>query len=179
MAIQVVNEVYTHSMAREAHRLVLLTVAWYARKEDGVAWPTRATIAERAKLCEDQVRRSLRWLERIGEIRRIRPGGQDGRGDRTIYQVTLGHYDGIQPGPLPASRKGRMQRPEGANPGARRGESAPPPSKVGSVSEPYRTGGGSAPGRPEGPAPAAQPYAGPGSPAWEEMKQALRRAAQG
>ena len=70
---------------RPALKLVLVTLAEHANV-DGVAWPSRATMADRC--CTDwrNVVRRLRVLEQLGRVTVVQAGG--GRGRPTRYLVT-------------------------------------------------------------------------------------------
>ena len=54
----------------------------------GLAWPSVATIARRAGICERQVQAHLRTLEAAGWIAR-ESAGQGGRGMTTRYRLHL------------------------------------------------------------------------------------------
>jgi hypothetical protein len=67
VAINVINDVLRYSKSVGAARLVLVTLAWFAR-EDGRAWPSVASIQARSKVGERSVHRALKELEALGEL---------------------------------------------------------------------------------------------------------------
>lgn len=99
---------------RRGLRAVLLVLA-EAANGDGIAWPSRATIAERACISDRQVRRLLGDLEDLGRITSER-GRRGGRGRSTRYRVTPRADDGsahareLSDGPS-GPRKGGHERP--------------------------------------------------------------------
>lgn len=80
--------------ARQGLRTVLIVLAEAAREDGGrpLAWPSVATIADRALLSERQVARLLGQLQQLG---RIRPVGSrtGGRARTTRWQLLLGHAE--------------------------------------------------------------------------------------
>jgi hypothetical protein len=79
--------VFEQSCARGSALLALLTLADRAN-DDGVCWPGIADIARRTKLSERYVKRVIRELEELGEIRTV-PGGRGPR-DTSRYIILAG-----------------------------------------------------------------------------------------
>ncbi len=67
--------VWEHSRAKGSELLVLLAIADHA-DESGHAYPGIARLAKKARIDERSVRRAIKALERIGEIRADRGGGR-------------------------------------------------------------------------------------------------------
>lgn len=67
MSVRVLTQVFEHSEAKLAGRLVLLALADSAH-DDGITWIGQELIAEKARVSEQSVRRVLRTLEDDGEI---------------------------------------------------------------------------------------------------------------
>lgn len=85
MSWQAVEAVQERSRARGGARLVLLAIASHADPETGEAWPSLATIAQKAGLGVRQTQVHLRRLETSGEL--FTTLGQ-GRNHTTRYRIT-------------------------------------------------------------------------------------------
>jgi len=68
------NEVWTHSKSTGRCRLVLLAIA--DQQGENGAWPSIATLAERANASERSIKRDLVELEQLGELIIERQGGE-------------------------------------------------------------------------------------------------------
>lgn len=81
--------------ARQGLRAVLVVLAEAARGENGVAWPSTATIADRSLFSQRQVVRLLGQLEDLG---RIRASGSrsGGRSHTTRWQVIPRSEDAVK-----------------------------------------------------------------------------------
>jgi hypothetical protein len=86
VSIHAISAVFAHSQAQHDCRLTMLAIAEFAH-DDGVAWRSQETIAERAGCTTRTVRSCLRALEGIGEIetRTI----QSGRRRFNAYRLLL------------------------------------------------------------------------------------------
>jgi Helix-turn-helix domain len=89
MSIRVMDAVRQRSNAKGSARLVLMFLAWYAN-DDGLAWPSQATLARDAALDVRNVRHALAILLAMGEVVAV---GRAKRGVVT-YRITPG---GAQP----------------------------------------------------------------------------------
>lgn len=87
MSVQAMSWVLDFSASRLGARLVLLAIANYVSNDDGEAWPSVETIAEKSGLERSNVFRNLQELERIGELK-IVTGGK-GPKDTNTYQMPL------------------------------------------------------------------------------------------
>jgi hypothetical protein len=67
MSLKILTKVWDNSEARLGERLVLLAIADYA-DENGVAFPSIATLARKSQMCDRQVQRCIKELCRIGEL---------------------------------------------------------------------------------------------------------------
>lgn len=74
MSIKTMNEVWTHSRSSGRCRLVLLAIA--DQQGENGAWPSIATLAERANASERSIKRDLVELEQLGELIIERQGGE-------------------------------------------------------------------------------------------------------
>lgn len=85
--------VFEHSQSQGSARLVLLAIADRADEDGHDAWPSLAWLASKAKVSERTVRRALRELEAMGELRtgRQRGGSTYTRPDRrpNAYQIVM------------------------------------------------------------------------------------------
>ena len=104
VSIYVQAWVYQHSEARLADRLVLLALADEADDDGTNAFPSQRRIAEKARLGQTTVRRSIEAREAAGEIVVHRPD-RIGRGKFSTYTVLMGRTpaeaeEGIQSGHL-------------------------------------------------------------------------------
>lgn len=76
MSIAVMSRVWKHSKAQGGELLVMLALADFS-DEEGKSYPSVATLAEKARLSDRQVRRIIGRLEKeIGEIRRNKSNGR-------------------------------------------------------------------------------------------------------
>lgn len=89
------NHVFEHSVQKHSERLVLLVLADHA-DPDGFCWPSLPKIAERAGLTVRQVRRSLRKIEKTGEI--VSNIGR-GIGHPSSYTIKPDRMSGVAPKP--------------------------------------------------------------------------------
>lgn len=100
MSVKVVTEVFGHSEAQLAARLVLLAIADNAEDGSGIAFPPivdhpetpehrRRSISFKTRLSEREVRRSLRELERMGELETRK--AQRGRSRINVYRIKVGY----------------------------------------------------------------------------------------
>lgn len=99
MSIKVMTWVWAHSPAQGTDRLILLAIADSADDDGGNAWPSEATLADKAKVSERTVRRSIRSLEEMGVLT-VEPhaGGlpetrPDRRPNRYKVHMTTGQID--------------------------------------------------------------------------------------
>jgi Helix-turn-helix domain len=75
MSVQALSWVLDNSESEHAARLVLISIANHCDKFGRNAWPTIATIGSEARLCEREVRQSLRELESLGELLTLTAAG--------------------------------------------------------------------------------------------------------
>ena len=68
MSVQALSWVLDNSESEHAARLVLISIANHCDKFGRNAWPTISTIGSESRLCEREVRQSLRELEALGEL---------------------------------------------------------------------------------------------------------------
>ena len=87
MSIQAVSWVITHSKAKLAARLVLISIAQHADKDGANSFPSIATIAAEAALSTRQTQRVITQLERMGELLIL--GRRGGRGHCNCFTITL------------------------------------------------------------------------------------------
>ncbi|HEX7325330.1 MAG TPA: helix-turn-helix domain-containing protein [Rhodanobacteraceae bacterium] len=78
MSVQALSYVLEHCEARLGDRLVMIAVANHADDHGSRAYPSVPTLAREARMSERQVRRSLRRLERAGELGTQGQGGPHG-----------------------------------------------------------------------------------------------------
>jgi hypothetical protein len=98
MSVRVMTWVFDNSVSEGTDRLVLLAIADRANDDGTDAWPSLGWIAKKANVSERTVRRSIRNLESMGELRtRVRAGGplnmrEDLRPNLyTVVMGTTGH----------------------------------------------------------------------------------------
>ena len=92
MTVKVIHEVFEHSEAEHAARLVMIAIADHAA-DDGVAWPDQETIARKTRMGVSTVREVLRWLEQVGEIETRK--AQRGRARINVYRVLVGRIASV------------------------------------------------------------------------------------
>jgi hypothetical protein len=68
MSVIAMSWVFKKSKSTLGERLVLLALADHANDEGRNAYPSLGTLAEKSRLCERQVRRCIRKLEKSGEL---------------------------------------------------------------------------------------------------------------
>jgi hypothetical protein len=68
VSVQAISWVLEHSKSELGSRLVLISIANAALDDGTGAWPSVATLAQKSKLSERQVRYCLRKLEEAGEL---------------------------------------------------------------------------------------------------------------
>jgi hypothetical protein len=87
MSLRVTRAVWDHSKRSGTELVVLLAIADYVNDgKGGVAWPSVATLAKRARRSERQTQRILGNLEKSGELQ-ISPGA--GPNGTNLYKVPL------------------------------------------------------------------------------------------
>lgn len=86
MSIKVTSYVWKHSKHRGTTKMLLLAMADFAN-DQGICWPSAATLAERINESERNTRRILADLVKAGDLLMV-PGG--GRGKTTHYAIALG-----------------------------------------------------------------------------------------
>jgi Helix-turn-helix domain len=106
LAIEAISEVWKHSTASGTRLLVLLAMADRARREDGLCWPSVATVAKQARVNARSVQYHLQSLVKAGELRIVRAGGH-GAADTTVYQIQVGTYQGAAVCTLQGATEGR------------------------------------------------------------------------
>ena len=84
MSIRTMSHVWEHSQQKGASLLLLLAIADYAN-DDGRAWPSIATLANKIRMSERNTQRLLQRLSRCGEIEIEVNSGQNGV---NVYRVT-------------------------------------------------------------------------------------------
>lgn len=84
MSMRLIEAVRQHSRAKGTARMVLLFLAHYANDE-GIAWPSQATLAQDANITDRSVRDALALLVALGEIIRV----VRGRRATVTWQITL------------------------------------------------------------------------------------------
>ena len=65
MSLRMMDAVRQHSRSKGTARMVLLFLAWYANDE-GIAWPSQATLARDASITDRRVRDALCKLVDLG-----------------------------------------------------------------------------------------------------------------
>jgi DNA-binding Lrp family transcriptional regulator len=86
MSVRVLTKVLKYSQAMHDARLVLMVIADSAH-DDGITWISQSTLAEKALVTEQTVRRVIRELEKTGEIQTRK--AQRGRRRINVYRVSL------------------------------------------------------------------------------------------
>lgn len=90
MSIKRMAEVWENSPEKGGALLVLLALADYANDE-GVCWPSMATLAHKARMDERNVRRIVGKLTKSGELELVERGGlEKGRPRANRYRVRPG-----------------------------------------------------------------------------------------
>ena len=84
MSMRMIDAVRQHSRAKGTALNVLVFLAWYAN-DDGIAWPSQATLAEDANVTERRIRDALTQLVALGEIVRV----VRGRRATVTWQILL------------------------------------------------------------------------------------------
>jgi hypothetical protein len=75
VSIQAVAWVLDHSEARGLSRLVLISLANHASREEAECWPAQRTIAREAGISPGAVPVQIRELVKLGELEILDPGG--------------------------------------------------------------------------------------------------------
>ncbi len=83
------SAVWDSSHHRGAALLLMLAIADFAR-DDGVAWPTYATLAHKTRMSDRQIRRLVSECERSGELSINRSRGRSSH----RYRIVLAHQPG-------------------------------------------------------------------------------------
>lgn len=78
LSVQAISWVLKHSKSIRGCRLILLSIANYAKDDGTGAWPSLRTLGKEARLSERQVRYCLRRLEKSGELHTGREKGPHG-----------------------------------------------------------------------------------------------------
>lgn len=87
MSVEVMACVWRSSRQKGGKLLVLLAMADFANDE-GLCWPSVATLAKKARLSDRQAQRALRELESDGEVALVKAGGREnGRARASVYRV--------------------------------------------------------------------------------------------
>ena len=84
--------VWRYSKARQGQLLVMLAIADFAN-DDGKAWPSVGTLAEKSRLSERETRYVLRELERSGELKTLRNKGPRGC---HVYEIKTAETQGAE-----------------------------------------------------------------------------------
>jgi Helix-turn-helix domain len=92
MSISVMDRVWRHSKAARGDLLIMLAIADFAN-DQGEAWPSVGTLAEKSRLCERETRYALRRLEGSGELKTRRNKGPRGC---HLYQITIAENTGAE-----------------------------------------------------------------------------------
>lgn len=99
MSVEVMTWVWKHSSAEGTDRLVLLAIADSADDDGTNAWPSEVTLADKCRVSERTVRRSIRALESLGVLV-VEPhaGGKpetrrDRRPNRYTVRMATGQID--------------------------------------------------------------------------------------
>lgn len=83
MSIRCSARVWKYSRSKGSTKLILLAVADHAHDDGTGAWPSQTTLAEKTGLSERTVRRELKRLEQMGELRAVKREGLT-----TLFSVT-------------------------------------------------------------------------------------------
>jgi len=86
VTLPALHRVFKHSRSRGRDRLVLGAIASFAGPDD-TAWPSHASIAERATVSVATVRRAIKRASDLGELAVVSKGGPLGC---NLYTVTVG-----------------------------------------------------------------------------------------
>lgn len=124
MSVRVMSWVWDHSQAEGTDRLVLLAISDSADHDGSNAWPSVSTIAQKARISERTVQRSIRSLVALGELLvEDQAGGHAGvRADRrpNRYRVVMAPaQDGVSDrhpegdGVTSGASRGDIQGPDG------------------------------------------------------------------
>jgi len=86
--------VFTHSQAKLGSRLVLLSIANYAKMDGTGAWPSIATIAKDSRLSETQTHRCIKKLRVDGELTVKVSAGPSGTNLYDLAKMRGSHLEG-------------------------------------------------------------------------------------
>lgn len=103
MSIQFMTAVWQHSKANGGDLLVELAIADFSNDE-GVAFPSIATLAKKARLSPRQVKRALQRLMQFGELAILKNQGPHGV---NLYRLLLG--DKLSRGVTSATARGDIR----------------------------------------------------------------------
>ncbi len=92
MSVKVMSRVWDESIHNGTALLLLLAIADHAN-DDGLCWPSVATLAAKARVQERQAQNLIAQLEAAGELV-VRRG--HGRRNTSIYVVAIGEKGAIQ-----------------------------------------------------------------------------------
>ena len=131
MSLEAIERVFQHSTAKGTAKLVLLSIANH--DGPGGAWPSHARLAHHANVDERTVRRAIRDLVKLGELRvTVQAGGNKStRPDRRPNLYTITVPDRPQPeredlSDHPSSERGDASVRNGGTPVSERGDAHAP-----------------------------------------------------
>jgi hypothetical protein len=101
MSVRMLNRVFDDARARGEARLLLLAIANFA-DNDGLAWPSIATLVRTTRMPRRSLCRQLVALEASGELL---VEHRHGRGHTNRYVVAPGHEKGANLTPFPDPQK--------------------------------------------------------------------------
>lgn len=96
MSIHCLNRVWNESTVGGSELLVLLAIADHAHDDGSGAWPSKRTIARKAKISERQVTRIIQQLEDKGELAVERAAGPYGTNAYTVLTGLTRNADGLR-----------------------------------------------------------------------------------
>ena len=133
MSVQAIGWVLEHSESQHSARLVMISIANYAKADGSGAWPSIATIARDARITDREVQLSIKDLERQGELQDERGAGPNGT---NLYSVLMRGENSSPGGVKNIHRGGEESSPGGVNSDAKRGEYSSPKPKENRQVEP-------------------------------------------
>jgi hypothetical protein len=110
--------VWEQSRAEGTDRLILLAIADYAHDDGTEAFPSVATLAEKAKVSERTVQRSIRSLVLLGELQVEQNAGRRGA---NVYTIRMGRQSDTPVNLTPPTESHPRQR-DGVTPVTPRGD---------------------------------------------------------
>jgi hypothetical protein len=89
MSWQAVDWAMRQTTGNAGRKLLLLALASYANKDDGICWPSQATLARDTEQSVDTVQRQLIALQKLTLLKRERMPKRRGQWQGYLYKLTL------------------------------------------------------------------------------------------